>query len=326
MTTSSPIQPGALPPEEPARPVSLFNAFARVPQQPAPAEAESEGVSTAAAAAAILDATMTEDSAATGEQLAAAEQRAGILFDGASIDAAVSAARDQARTECEAELAELRKQLATMAGVHRQREAVLRLCEGRRSDDLLLVSAVATAAECGTTALDGFPMTLTWERGADIPEATDPVKRAIIKCTSSYGGRADLIVDGDDRMALASLLDTEMVVDTNAPCPHSAQCGTGEELDAAFDSELFGWARLEVVGIEGGPRWYCTPACVSNALARAGAELAVIDQMADDLVAVDQAEYPDAYYGPGASDEYALQVAEATEAAFDDERGDGGAL
>ena len=34
------------------------------------------------------------------------------------------------------------------------------------------------------------------------------------------------------------------------------------------------------LGVEGGPRWYCTPQCVSAALARAGEELAAIDDMA----------------------------------------------
>ncbi|WP_156059438.1 hypothetical protein, partial [Nocardia rhamnosiphila] len=163
-----------------------------------------------------------------------------------------------------------------MAGAYRRVQAVMRLCEGHRGDDLLLVSAVAVAAECGTTALDGLPMTLTWDRSADIPAAADPVKRVIVDCLSSYGGRAALVLEGDDRQALASLLDAE-VRDIHAPCPTDG-CGTLDDYDAS-DPALLGWSRLEVAGVDS-PRWYCTPQCVSNALARAGEELAAIDDMA----------------------------------------------
>ncbi|MGC4912696.1 hypothetical protein [Streptomyces albogriseolus] len=288
MTASSQTLPGALPPEQPSvqRPIPLSQALAATASE---------------AAAAVIDATMAETGGATGEELAAAEQRAGLLFDAAHVEAAVSAAREQAHAEGQAELAQLgeelaeaRQQLALMAGVRRQLAAVLRLCEGRRGDDLLLVSAVAVAAETSRTALDGLPMTLTWKRSAQLPLATDLLKRAVVECESSYGGRADLVIDGDDRRALASLLDSEIVLDIHAPCPHSQQCGTAEDLDAS-DPELFGWTRVEVAGIEGVPRWYCTPQCVSNALARAGEELTVIDQMANDMIAVDRAEHPGEY-------------------------------
>lgn len=142
----------------------------------------------------------------------------------------------------------------------------------------------------------GAPLDLTWTRSATTPEATDPVKRVAVQCVSSYGGRAQLVVEGDDRQALASLLDAELVRDIHAPCPHSSQCGTAEDLDPS-DPALFGWTRVEVAGVEGGPRWYCTPPCVSNAMARAGEELAAIEERADDLIAVDQAEHPGEYGG-----------------------------
>ena len=288
MTTSSQTPPGALPPESPyPQPsvVQLQQAFATFGAAiPAPAGPAAEAPvpvppsSVSQAAAAVLDATMVQDGGATGAQLAEAERTAGILFDAASVEAAVAAARDQARAELRAELDETHVQLAVMAGAHRRNQAVMRLCEGRRGDDLLLVSAVAVAAECGTTALDGLPMTLTWDRSAEIPAAADPFKRVIVNCESPYGGRAALVVEGDDRQALASQLDAELVRDIHAPCPHERGCGSD---DAHLDSNgVFGWARVEVAGIEGGPRWYCTPQCVSNALARAGEELAVIDDMA----------------------------------------------
>ncbi|WP_435252073.1 hypothetical protein [Streptomyces tendae] len=272
--------------------------------------AETNALATAAAAA-VIDATMRADGAASGEQLAEAERQAGILFDAKSVDAAVSAAREQARAEADAELAELREQLAAMAGAHRQRQAVLRLCEGRKGDDLLLVSEVAVAAECGTTALDDLPMTLTptsltW----DVPVDGEPVKRVTVDCVSSYGGRAQLVVEGDDRRSLACLLDA----DVHAPCPHAKDCGTTEDLDAS-DPTLFGWARLEVAGIDGGPRWYCSAGCLSRAVARAGDDLATegLAQEADDL---------DARYGVGASDEYHAQMAEAMNDSFDDHAAD----
>lgn len=283
MTTSSQTPPGALPPESPRPSVlplqqAAFATFGiAVPAPAGPAETTHPSATVTEAAAAVLQATIERDGAATGEELAEAERHAGILFDAASVEAAVSAARDQARAELAAELAETHEQLAVMAGAYRRVQAVMRLCEGRPGDDLLLVSAVAVAAECGSTALDGLPMTLTWDRSAEIPAAADPVKRVVVDCLSSYGGRAALVLEGDDRQALASLLDAE-VRDIYAPCPHERGCGSD---DAHLDSNgVSGWARVEVAGVEGGPRWYCSPQCVSAALARAGEELAAIDDIA----------------------------------------------
>lgn len=243
----------------------------------------------------------------------------------------VKAGRQQGRAEVQAELDQVREQLAAVAGAHRRVRAVLRLCEGRRGDELLLVAAVATAAEAGTTAVDGLPMTLTWNRSARVPDAHDAHKQVVIECTSAYGGRADLVVEGDDRMALASLVDSEIIRDINAPCPHEAGCGSD---DAHLDSAgVFGWFRVDVGGLDGGPRWYCSPGCVNAAMQRAGDDLALADEAARYPEAVvgsypqapaDTAEDLDARYGPGASDEYAAQVAEATEAGFEDERGDDG--
>lgn len=194
-----------------------------------------------AAAAEVLDAVRAQNADATSLELAAAEASAGILFDAAHVQEAVDAAVAQARAEYEAELAETRRQLALIAGSRRQVEAVLRLCEGRRGDDMLLVSAVAVAAEYGTTALDGLPMTLTWSGRSEVHPSRG---RASVECISSYGGRADLVLGDGQRASLAGLL------------------------------------------------------------------------------AVDQADDLDARYGVGASDEYALQAAEAHEAEVEDERGD----
>ncbi|MET7982556.1 hypothetical protein [Streptomyces sp. NPDC005281] len=259
--TASSQNPGAMPP------LSLTGTLVAA----APMSLET------AAAAAVLDAVLKADGSATGEDLAQAERTAGILFDAASVEAAVSAAVEQTRAECRAETADLREQLAVMAGSRRQVAAVMRLCEGRRGDELLLVAAVAVAAEAGITATDGLPMTLTWNRHAGLPAEADTAKAVTLQCTSVYGGRADLVVTGDDRPALANLLDGEARV-VDEPCKQTL-CGTPEDLDAS-DPALFGWTRIEVAGVEGEPRWYCSAYCVTNALAEAAEELADADYLA----------------------------------------------
>ena len=290
MTTSSQTPPGALPPEAPypvVRPLhqAAFATFGlAVPAPAGPAETSPPAPSMTEAAAAVLDARIAQDGGATAEQLAEAEQHAGILFDPARVKAVADAARAQAYAEAaadlegiRAELQDARRELAAMAGAQRCNHAVLRLCEGHRGDDLLMVAAVATAAECGSTALDGMPMTLEWDRSADIPETTNPDKHVTVRCRSSYGGRANLVVKGEDRQVLASLLDAELVRDIHAMCD-TAGCGSdAADLD---DTDMWGWARLDVVGTDDRPRWYCSPPCVSRALARAGEELAAADQLA----------------------------------------------
>jgi hypothetical protein len=249
-----------------------------------------------AAAAAVLGAALERDGAATGEQLAEAERQAGILFDAAHVEAAVAAARDQARAEARAEAADIREQLAAVPAARRARDAVLRLCEGRRGDDLLMVAAVASAAECGSTALDSVPMTLEWTGSVHADGAGVGV---IVDCVSSYGQRAALVLRGGTGRALARRLGA--AGDVHAPCPTEG-CGAAEDPGARYVLPD-GWAHLEVAGVDGGLRAYCSPLCVSAALARADEDL-------------------DVRYGPGAADEAALLAAEAAEAGFADERGD----
>jgi hypothetical protein len=265
---------------------AVFETFGlAVPAPAGPATDTAPAATVTEAAAAVLDARIAQDGGATAEQLAEAEQHAGVLFDPARIEAAVSAAREQAYAEAaadlegvRAELQDARRELATTAGDHRRLQAVMRLCEGHRGDDLLMVATIATAAESGSTGLDGIPMPLTWDRSADIPETTDPDKHVTVHCRSSYGGRAELVLDSNDRRALASLLDAELVRDIHATCA-TAGCGTAENLDPT-NPFLAGWIRIEVACTEGGPRWYCSPQCVSNALARASEELAAAEQLA----------------------------------------------
>ncbi|MEU3253171.1 hypothetical protein [Streptomyces sp. NPDC006997] len=276
--TASSQTPGAQPPRHDPRPqqavVASYSGVVPAPAGSAtPAPARTTPVD---AATTVITAAMARGES-TARDLAQAEQDAGVLADATREQAAIDAARAQARTECAAEIAELRQQLAAIAGSRRQVQAVLRLCEGRRGDDMLLVSAVAVAAECGTTALDGLPMKLTWNGDAQVPDAHTTHKQVIVRCTSAYGGRADLVIDGEDRTKLASLLDSEIIRDINAPCPHEENCGSTHDLDG---TDVFGWFHLDVAGIEGGPRWYCSPGCVNAAMLRAGDDLALMDQAA----------------------------------------------
>jgi hypothetical protein len=302
-------------------------------------------VTTLQAATGVLTAAMKEGHT-TPVELAQAERDAGILFDPQRVKDIEEAAREQARAESAAELHERGEQLAVMtdrarnlktalAERRRTLEAILRLCEGRPVTHHLAVGAILQAAAHARTPYDTVPMTLEWNEAAGLKDGGRPDAAAIVDCTTVYGGRADLVLPAEQRQALASLLAAE-ARDIHASC-QTEGCGTVDDYDAS-DPSMAGWARLEVALIDDdGPRWYCSPACVSNALARAGAELAA----ADELAAVDPDEQApvllvpeaaagwdtvsedlDRRYGPGASDEYDRQMAEAIDAAFEDERGD----
>lgn len=339
MTTSSQTPPGALPPETPPsqRPMPLSEALAAAPQ--ATAE-QASSVTAVQAATGVIRAAMDRGSftpreLAQAEDIAQAEEDAGLLFDPQRAEDIARAAIEQARAEYEAKLDELRDDEAG-AYFKVRYDRLRRLLAGHPDSHLMSVGEILAAVDgrdpregaplvvewdglvmgpSGDTDTDaentlvpcttklggpaalvltadkraelarllladphGVPLRLTWDRSAEIPEATDPVKRVTVNCVSPYGGRAALVVEGEDRLALASLLDAELVRDIHALCGTDG-CGTVDDYDAS-DPALFGWARVEVAGIEGGPRWYCTPQCVSDALARAGEELAVIDDMA----------------------------------------------
>ncbi|MFJ5059057.1 hypothetical protein ACIP96_06510 [Streptomyces nigra] len=267
MTESSqdPAEAGAPePPSTPWSPADPRPAFATFgvalpapagPATPPPALAR---VRSLRAAAAVMDAQLRQNGAATAQELAAAEERAGILFDAAHVESVRTAALEQARAEHAAELEEVRgyfeaarRELAEIAGAHRQVLAVRRLCEGRRGDDLLTVAEVAVAAEAGTTALDGLPMTLAWTGAASLPDAHDTHKKVVVECLSSYGGRAALTLTGAERTKLASLLDEKAG-------------GSEDDLNAVDVAATLG----------------------------AQDDLVQLDQAAGDLIAVDGAESP----------------------------------
>lgn len=257
--------------------------------------AEASPVATPAkAAAALLDAELVRlaetGDEVTGEGLAAVEETAGLLFDPQVAEGIAAAARAQGRLDVRAEyaadIAECGRQLAMLAdqnrtlrerqtdrdALKRSLDAVHRLLEGRPLTDYLPVQAILDAAAHGTTPYDSAPMTLAWdpERGIELPDDGSLDGQAIVPCTSVYGGRADLVLPGEQRQALASLLDLQLR-DVNAPCP-TPKCGMDDDLDAT-NPFLFGWSRLEIAALGDGPRWYCSDMCVIDALTRAGHEL-----------------------------------------------------
>lgn len=251
MSTASQT-PGAQPPPTPPTPKPVLAA---------------EGVIIAA----------MERGAGTPREWAQAEHDTGLLFDPQTAQDIADAAAEQAHAEdqvdlegCRAELADARRELAAVAGAQRQINAVRRLLEGRPGTYHLPVALLAAAAEYGTTPYDAMPpMTLEWTGNVHIPG--DAEHRAIVECRTPYDTRADLVVADGDRYKLAALVDPEPR-DIHAPCPTEG-CGTVDDYDAS-DPSLTGWARVEVAGLGDGPRWYCTPMCVANALALAGEQLA----------------------------------------------------
>lgn len=322
MTTASQT-PGPMPPERvpaatPAQAAEVFAAYGQV----LPVPVGSSYVDPVQAAAGVIAAAMTTG-AATAEELAQAEADAGILFDPRQAQDIATAAADQAHAEDQAELAERGRQVAEMAGAQRQVQAVGRLIEGRPGWHLLPVAEIAAALEYGTTPHDSSPpMTLTWTGRVQMADARSARAEAVVECTSSYGGSADLVVTGEQRAALASLIDSE-IREINATCP-TPNCGTSDDLDAT-NPFLFGWSRLQIASLGDVPRWYCCDVCVVNALARAGHEIAAADRAAAVDPAeqgYDEASYLDVRYGVGASDAHAEQLAAAHAAGVEDERGD----
>lgn len=270
MNTSSQPSSGALPPESlrpaPATRAQTEQAFAAYGAVlPVPLGSTS--------AAQQAEAAVTPD---VPEHLAArVEEQAGVSPAPERAEAIAAAAYRLGVDDTRADLAQTGDE-ETLAWYRLRRRALALLCEGRPDNHMLTVREVLTAAD-GRTPTDA-PLSLTWNGEVDIPSPGSSERRAVVHCTTAHGGLADLVVPDGERLALASLLDAE-TRDVTAPCVTSKACGTAAGLDPS-DPMLSGWARLQIAGIDGGALWYCTPHCVSNALARAGAELAAADDQA----------------------------------------------
>lgn len=228
-------------------------------------------------------------------------------YDGLTVEAMAQGAVDQAQAVGRAELTRVRQDREALAWFHARWKIAAELCAGRPLEDLLSVGQVLAA-------LDGqmpttLPLTMTWDGLVTDPNGDGPGEATFVACTTSRGGRTVLALDDDQRLQLGEKLLATL--HTTETC-HTPGCGTSaEDLDAS-DPSVTGWICVQVAGTDGPARWWCNPWCANAAVTAGGAE----------LEADDQAEDLDARYGPGASDEYTLQLAEATEAGFEDERGD----
>lgn len=122
-------------------------------------------------------------------------------------------------------------------------------------------------------------LVLRWNGSADIPGPDDPAGTGCqVNLVTAGGGPAVLVLDYEQRHALASLLDAE-VRDVRRPCP-TAGCGIDADTVDASDPSLWSWIALQVGGSDTPLRWYCGPVCVFAAVARADDELAEEDQLA----------------------------------------------
>lgn len=302
MTASSQNLPGVPSPAS-SRPSarSLQTAVAVAHAAPAP-------LSSVQVAAGVIRAAM-EGGSSTAEEIAQAEQDAGVIFDPQRAQEIWDAAYQQAKDETSAELTQATQDRDARDWFHTRQRAVGQLCEGRPLDYCVEVSEVLTALDGRTPTT--APLTITWDGFVRGPSGDTPNEDTILPCTTARGGPAALVLNDEKRLALGGLLLA--VLHTVEGCT-TPGCGmSADELEAS-DPTVSGWVLVDVAGTEGGPRWWCNALCAQAAMAAAGAELAADDQAAD----------LDARYGPGASDEYVLQQGEAMQAAFEDERGDDG--
>ncbi|MCZ4609710.1 hypothetical protein O3S80_39280 [Streptomyces sp. Lzd4kr] len=267
------------------------------------------------AVAAVVAAEMSKDAPVTPRDIATAEVRAGIVFDPERIEAVRTAEREQARAEVRAELAHAAQDRAARDWYHDRWRAVGRLCEDRHLDDVLKVGEVLAAVDGRAPAT--LPLTVRWDGMVADPAGDGPGEATLVSGVTARGGHAVLVLDHDQRLRLGVHLLNQV-----HPAETCRTPGCGEPQmspDEARSPAMTGWIALEVAGAQGGgPRWWCTPLCAQAAMAAAGVELAIVDQ----LSASDPAADLDERYGPGASDEHAQQQAEAMGAGLADERGD----
>lgn len=234
------------------------------------------------AAVGVITAVM-EDGTATARDIAVAEESAGILVDPGLAQELMKSAREQARAEMAAELTAVRDELdqaretiATQQHFKTRLDGIRAVLAGRPDSDLMFVREILAAADGGPASV--APMTLTWSGTVDVPTADADPQRAIVDCVTPYGGRAALVVQGAERLALASLIESE-VRDVHAEC-NTVGCGAQAMPQDEVDASVWGWSILQVAGTSEPGRWYCSSMCVVDALARAGAELAEQDERA----------------------------------------------
>ena len=233
-------------------------------------------ISPVQAATGVITAAMTKG-AGTPQEWAQAEHDAGLLFDPQRAKEIAEAAVEQARTELRADINQAREDRQARDWFHDRYKAVGRLCAGRRPEHLLTVAEVLTAIDGKTV---DAPLAITWDGVVAPPHGDLPGEATLVGCTTARGGTAVLALDDTQRAELAAKL-----LSTVHPAEACATPGCGEPQlypHEAVSPAMSGWIALQVAGVDswGGPRWWCTPACATAAMAAAGAELAAADQLA----------------------------------------------
>ncbi|MEV0112326.1 hypothetical protein AB0H77_03580 [Streptomyces sp. NPDC050844] len=196
-------------------------------------------------------------------------------YDGLTVEAIAQGAVDQAQAEDRVELTRVRQDREALAWFHSRWKIAATLCEGRPLEYLLSVGEVLAA-------LDGqmpttLPLTMTWDGQVTGPDGDGPGEATFVPCNTSRGGRAVLALDDDQRLQLGEKLLATL--HTTETC-HTPGCGqTADELGGS-GPPLQGWIRVQVAGVDGPARWWCTAWCANSAITAAGAELAALDQAA----------------------------------------------
>lgn len=207
------------------------------PETPAVLPLTQRSPSPVTAAAGVIAATMN-DGAATAEEIAEAEERAGLLFSPERADDVADAARAQAEAEARAEVERLREYAAAQEQTHTQlREhadklqarlaAVLRLCSGRPTSHLMTAREVLTAAQAPGDLAVGAPLGMHWSGLVTGPSGNTGSELVVLPCTTALGGPAALTLAMSDAHRLSQLLVRARAEDDiEARC---VRCGCTED-------------------------------------------------------------------------------------------------
>lgn len=187
-------------------------------------------------------------------------------YDARTVEDIAAEAGKQARAEVAAELTEAAHDRQTSEWFHDRCRAVARLCEDRNLDDRLTVGEVLAAVDGRAPTV--LPLTVRWDDTVNGPAGDGPGATTLVGGITARGGKAVLVLDDEQRLALGGqLLATDRLT---WACPTTG-CGmTADELDGS-GPPLFGWIRVRVAGVDGPPRWWCSPGCVHAALTAAAA-------------------------------------------------------
>lgn len=195
-------------------------------------------------------------------------------YDGLTVDAIAQGAAAQARVESRAELTRARQEHESLTWLRDRWTAAATLAEGCHPVDGVLRARDVLAALDGS-APSTLPLTMSWDGWLDEPDGDGPGAATFIRCITSRGGRAALALTPEERLVLgAQLLATLHMAEA---CTRE---GCGRTADEDATPTLLGWIRVQVAGIDGPPRWWCSPMCAISAMAAAGTELAETDQAA----------------------------------------------